>query len=1439
MKNQTITLKIGFAISFLFFLSESSFTQSLSICKGECAENIGVQTMECFKWIPEEGLVDPASSVTDACPNNTTEYTLIITNNEGDVIQSLNYSIQVNDIGVSIVPENPVLCSGSSRRLEATVWGTVTSFTFLWTTGEGTPIIEVEQPGTYSVTVTNIYDNCQDVATVEVTEESTSVSINASSTEVCEGSPITLEAIPLNQNGSYSYSWSNGASNAVISVEQPGVYSVTATDLETGCESSNEIALSSVNISTQILPEEPIACPGKKATLEVADGPYQTIEWSTGESGVTTIMVEEGEYSVTVTNNQGCQATASVTVEKSNDPIAIREYFESKGFYAVDITILGPALRPGGPGDEKIEKIQSSICSETDPCEGNNGCVQNDANLKINIGGTDISNLEEIVAGNLEYFSSEFGYNNAKAYITKNEDICFCEEFDYLAQTENFFENGELVHWIHLWESGTLGSDKLFILTNVPTQVPHYPTKNNRESFLTNMLEVVTESLYPGNFASIGERLIFTLQDCSLDNYLDINPQSNGFNTNDYPVCGNSLFEAPIVMAPSCIPIKLPSIVTLQFNPSEETANFHPNGALTGFTDFSAYTPQATDVDYYKGRTDMGALPVGYPVFKGYYLVTVKDQVYMSPPIEDVSNNPPVITTGIISNINQNQTVTFENWHFNPGYPLPTAETDGYGEFVTDIFSSPCEVLGDKIIENPPPQVINLPEITQIEYENLEFNEEYQGIFINQFQDDGSYIHLFVKQNGEQLEFYIWNCYTGAWEEYEINDINLISEVTAILTQNKNDHTEEGDDESALTDPVCFYLTAEQIGDFNVGGTADPFGTDIKDYAGIDQTTKDKIQNAIDIAASDRWQLQMKFLTTTGSNASPEFPGPPQAAYEYFNNTVLSAADPNSPDLIYWVHYKQDQTAGVCIRFSDDFFTYFNNSKYGEGEISTGEALEVKSVFISSLRDAIVANEESLADGNFSAEGEVESYPPNEKPWFSGIREDNTEDVNFYSVTKEVIGIGRMTLRDFAIPDKVWKIDGNCMFDTPGALMGCGNAVIAENPFVGIAQGISFAQSFVKEPETRQAILDAVRHPGKVVRGIIQEKYDNYVNQGFETMTYNASLDGTTLVMTLLSGQGLLEILDQVKKSKAARETSELISEQVDEFPAGLDHPVWQEFNGWPEAEALEFENFFKKLGNDHIAKFVNNPKMVRVWKDFRNNPDLNLEATFKKFPDPSNTDFYNKFDEIFFANGSPNPLPKTETFLNDVQGSNNLLSTFSNNPITIETWDFANVNSYSINVRKDVGFIESFSVALQRGIMEISEVLNNVTLNKLTPSSVEHILRGNPIGHPNPTGGFHHSSSIINRTDVKLIERTPFGSQGCYTARLEFPNGDKPPKPFFPDEWDEIKTVQEIEHAFLNQLNPQPNGLPSAHKIGLSSEGVPILLVFSHGKINSAWPWN
>lgn len=69
------------------------------ICPGETT-TIGCDPVEgyCYTWSPSEGLNNPSSSMPEASPTTTTTYSLIITNDEGDLVaENLEATVSVTD----------------------------------------------------------------------------------------------------------------------------------------------------------------------------------------------------------------------------------------------------------------------------------------------------------------------------------------------------------------------------------------------------------------------------------------------------------------------------------------------------------------------------------------------------------------------------------------------------------------------------------------------------------------------------------------------------------------------------------------------------------------------------------------------------------------------------------------------------------------------------------------------------------------------------------------------------------------------------------------------------------------------------------------------------------------------------------------------------------------------------------------------------------------------------------------------------------------------------------------------------------------------------------------------------------------------------------------------------------------------------------------------
>ena len=182
--------------------------------------------------------------------------------------------------------------------------------TYLWSTGETTQSINVSVSGTYNLTVTQ--GTCIGNASKTVTIGTSPVPVVTANgpTTFCQGSSVTLSAFA---GGGATYAWSNnavGESSGVITAS--GTYCVTATNV-LGCTGSACMNIIVNNfITPTITGNIPNPCTASTVSLNAGSG-YSTYSWSDGE--VTQLINGTGgNYSVTVTNANGCSGNASFSL---------------------------------------------------------------------------------------------------------------------------------------------------------------------------------------------------------------------------------------------------------------------------------------------------------------------------------------------------------------------------------------------------------------------------------------------------------------------------------------------------------------------------------------------------------------------------------------------------------------------------------------------------------------------------------------------------------------------------------------------------------------------------------------------------------------------------------------------------------------------------------------------------------------------------------------------------------------------------------------------------------------------------------------------------------------------------------------------------------------------------------------------------------------------
>lgn len=235
-----------------------------------------------------------------------------------NVTETGNYTVQITNVSgclsaasiatvvtVNALPVTPTITAGGPTTFCAGGSVTLTSSagsTYLWSTGETSPGINVTTAGSYTVRITNA-SGCQSAASV-----ATIVTVNDlpaapvitafGPTTFCTGGSVTLTS-----SAGTTYLWSNGATSPSINVTTAGSYSVEVTD-ENGCQSAasaptsviiNAVpAVSITSSNSSMCANDNRTLTGNPAggTFTLVDGPATISGNVLTATGAGTIMVE-------------------------------------------------------------------------------------------------------------------------------------------------------------------------------------------------------------------------------------------------------------------------------------------------------------------------------------------------------------------------------------------------------------------------------------------------------------------------------------------------------------------------------------------------------------------------------------------------------------------------------------------------------------------------------------------------------------------------------------------------------------------------------------------------------------------------------------------------------------------------------------------------------------------------------------------------------------------------------------------------------------------------------------------------------------------------------------------------------------------------------------------------------------------------------------------
>lgn len=260
-------------------------------------------------------------------------YQVTVTDANGCQVIAQAEVTEPDPITISFTPDMVNCFGGNDGTALAQATGGVGPYAYAWSTQEQGPTIDGLAQGAYQVTATDV-NGCTAQSTVNITQPTSAVSVQLTQSYAGCFETTDNEATAVATGGTgtnYTYTWSNGQTNATAIDLAPGTYSVVAVD-ENNCPVTGTVSVADLEPITFEILVNPPSCydftDGALSVTQIMGGAAQqesdySFNWSTAHQTVAIVNLSGGNtYSVTVTDQQGCSAEDSRLLENP-DPLVV------------------------------------------------------------------------------------------------------------------------------------------------------------------------------------------------------------------------------------------------------------------------------------------------------------------------------------------------------------------------------------------------------------------------------------------------------------------------------------------------------------------------------------------------------------------------------------------------------------------------------------------------------------------------------------------------------------------------------------------------------------------------------------------------------------------------------------------------------------------------------------------------------------------------------------------------------------------------------------------------------------------------------------------------------------------------------------------------------------------------------------------------------------
>jgi len=342
----------------------SNLCQGVYQCVVSDSAGAPIDTLQANLVQPAQLILSPGTIKNDACYGDTDGYVIFsatggtgsryafnwsngyqgfLSNNDKFHLAAGNYSVTITDLNscsasaaftisqplpISFSPQitRPTgcnVCNGAVTIIPS--GGNSPTYSYNWSNGATSHAVSQLCPGGYTLSVSDT-SGCLVSMRINVIDTGSPVNISFSTvTNIdCTHSTGFLFATPTGGTVPYHYDWSTGSSAPDVFNLSAGIYSVSVTD-SLGCFAVATDTIRNQGLIIHTLLQQNFRCDINTGKIEIAvsqGSPPYVLHWNNAANTDTLSGLRPGIYTVTVTDQANCTASASYDIAQENNTLS-------------------------------------------------------------------------------------------------------------------------------------------------------------------------------------------------------------------------------------------------------------------------------------------------------------------------------------------------------------------------------------------------------------------------------------------------------------------------------------------------------------------------------------------------------------------------------------------------------------------------------------------------------------------------------------------------------------------------------------------------------------------------------------------------------------------------------------------------------------------------------------------------------------------------------------------------------------------------------------------------------------------------------------------------------------------------------------------------------------------------------------------------------------